>query len=416
MNTINKNLKELRTKKGMTQQQLANELFVTRQCISRWEQGKTLPDVINIEKISKIFDCTINDLIDDNSIKSLTIEEAINNKKNKKIMWIAFCISIAAVIGSLFSILNHTPSEVDAIILDDYYGYVIEIDYDSLTMTLEKYETKELVYLDFLDVYVDINDNRGYTTNYDEINLFDKLHVNEQDLNDYNITIIDSLVEEELFGVYISPTGDNYQSLDEIKSDYEAMYVMISDGSSSSRTMQGYNYDYVTEDLYRESIYDIYIFVNPLEVQDEIEIGLITSNGVKITDTIDVSDMQSMYTYKGEYNLHSSDEDYIDNYNVTFNIHFQVKYSYSTLEIYEYDKNNDLINETIISDLNELRDFEAHIDSLYCLLAINTTLLSNESNDLTNSEVHKLYLGESIEVYQSDNNGMVFTEWFTYKD
>jgi hypothetical protein len=43
-------------------------------------------------------------------------------------------------------------------------------------------------------------------------------------------------------------------------------------------------------------------------------------------------------------------------------------------------------------------------------------LLSNETNDLTNSEVHKLYLGESIEVYQSDNNGMVFTEWFTYKD
>lgn len=411
MNTINKNLKEFRTKRGITQQQLADELYVTRQCISRWEQGKTLPDINNIEKIATILDCSRNDLVDDNSIKSLTIREAINSKKNRTILWIALTISIVAILGTLISIyVLDAPQVVSKIKYEEYYGHVTEIDYDLLTITLEKYETDELIYLDFDDSFMNIEDNRKKIIGFSEVKLKDKLYVHQELVNEYSITVMDSLVVEELFGVFISATDNEYLSLDEIREDTDVMYINVWDGGSSSRQIQAGSYDYIMEEFYFESIYDIYVSVNPLVMQNEIEIGLITSSGLTITDTIDLNNMKSVYTYEGEIIYNSTDEDYIDNYNVKFNVHVNREYSYSTIEIFEYDKNNTLLNEVVINSFEDLRDFESKKDALYCLLKVNTTY----PNNWTESKVSRLYLGESIELYQSDDNGIVFTEWFGY--
>ncbi|XMB71847.1 helix-turn-helix transcriptional regulator [Mycoplasmatota bacterium WC30] len=415
MNTINKNLKELRAKKGITQQNLADQLYVTRQCISRWEQGKTLPDINNIEKVAEALDCSINDLVDDNSIKSLTIREAINSKKNRTILWITLTISVIAIIGTLLSIfIFNKPEEVIVEEYDGYYGYVKEIDNDLLSLTIEEYDTKEIIYFDYWGIYLSVQDNRENSIGYDDIKLGDKLYVNQTSLNEYELTVIDSEIDEELFGVYISAIDNDYSTFDEVRADYKVMYVHVSDGGSSSRLTQSYNYDYILEDLYNETIYDIYILVNPLDVQDEIQIGLITSNGMRIAETIDVNDLRSIYTYKGEIVLNSTDEDYIDNFNVTFNIHIRWEFSYTDLQVFEYDKNNSLIKETTINNLTELRNFEADSEALYCLLKVDTTL-SNGTVTRLDSKVYRIYLGDSIEVYQSDDYGIVFTEWFNYK-
>ena len=43
---------ELRTQKGMSQEELAEKIFVTRQAVSRWENGETVPNILaNIIKI-----------------------------------------------------------------------------------------------------------------------------------------------------------------------------------------------------------------------------------------------------------------------------------------------------------------------------------------------------------------------------
>jgi len=415
MNTINKNLKALRTKKGLTQQELADKLYVTRQCISRWEQGKTLPDINSIEALTDLLDCSINDLVDDGSIKSLTINEAIKSKKTKKLLWLTLSISVLAIIGTMLSIfVFNKPKEVSAEEYKDYYGYVKQIDYDLLTLTIEEFDTKEVISFDYWGMYLDVEDNRSNRIGYDRIHLGDKLHVNQIDLNAYKLTVMDSEIDEELFGVYISPIDNDYSTLSELKADHNIMYVAVSDGGSSSRLTQAYSYDYILEDLYNEQIYDVYILVNPLEVQDDIHIGLITSNGVRIAETIDVNDLQSVYTYQGEVALNSSDRDYIDNFNVTFNIHIQWEFSYTSLSVYEYDKNNDLIEETSLNNLNELRDFEVDAEALYSLIKIDTTLSSGEATWF-DSEVYKVYLGEKIEVYQSNDYGIVFSEWFNYE-
>ena len=54
---------ELRTKRGFSQDELAEKLFVTRQAVSRWENGETVPNTEALKLLSKLFDVSINTLL-----------------------------------------------------------------------------------------------------------------------------------------------------------------------------------------------------------------------------------------------------------------------------------------------------------------------------------------------------------------
>lgn len=54
---------ELRTKKEMSQEELAEKVFVTRQAVSRWETGETTPNIETLKLLSKLFDVSINTLL-----------------------------------------------------------------------------------------------------------------------------------------------------------------------------------------------------------------------------------------------------------------------------------------------------------------------------------------------------------------
>ena len=54
---------ELRTKKGLSQDELAEKVFVTRQAVSRWEKGETTPSTETLKLLSKLFDVSINTLL-----------------------------------------------------------------------------------------------------------------------------------------------------------------------------------------------------------------------------------------------------------------------------------------------------------------------------------------------------------------
>ena len=56
-------LKDLRNKKGLSQEELADKLFVTRQAVSRWENGNTVPNADTMKLLSKFFDVSINTLL-----------------------------------------------------------------------------------------------------------------------------------------------------------------------------------------------------------------------------------------------------------------------------------------------------------------------------------------------------------------
>ena len=54
---------ELRSKKGFSQDELAEKVFVTRQAVSRWENGETVPNTETLKLLSKVFDVSINTLL-----------------------------------------------------------------------------------------------------------------------------------------------------------------------------------------------------------------------------------------------------------------------------------------------------------------------------------------------------------------
>ena len=53
----------LRTKKGLSQDELAERVFVTRQAVSRWENGETTPNIETLKLLSKVFDVSINTIL-----------------------------------------------------------------------------------------------------------------------------------------------------------------------------------------------------------------------------------------------------------------------------------------------------------------------------------------------------------------
>lgn len=63
-------LKEIRKKEGISQEQLAERIGVTRQAITKWETGKGLPDVENMVIIAEIFKTTIDELLKDSIAKA----------------------------------------------------------------------------------------------------------------------------------------------------------------------------------------------------------------------------------------------------------------------------------------------------------------------------------------------------------
>ncbi len=56
-------LLELRTKNGLSQDELAEKVYVTRQAVSRWENGETVPNTETLKLLSKLFDISINTLL-----------------------------------------------------------------------------------------------------------------------------------------------------------------------------------------------------------------------------------------------------------------------------------------------------------------------------------------------------------------
>ena len=56
-------LYELRTKNGLSQDDLAEKVFVTRQAVSRWENGETVPNTETLKQLSKLFNVSINTLL-----------------------------------------------------------------------------------------------------------------------------------------------------------------------------------------------------------------------------------------------------------------------------------------------------------------------------------------------------------------
>lgn len=78
---FNQKLQELRKEKGITQEELAKALFVSRTAISKWESGRGYPNIDSLKEIAKFFGVTIDQLLSNNELLILADEDT-KQKKN----------------------------------------------------------------------------------------------------------------------------------------------------------------------------------------------------------------------------------------------------------------------------------------------------------------------------------------------
>lgn len=76
-------LQVLRKSKGLTQEELAEKISVSRQAVAKWESGQAYPDISNLIGISEFFKITIDHLVKDNDscITSIVAQEPSNSKE-----------------------------------------------------------------------------------------------------------------------------------------------------------------------------------------------------------------------------------------------------------------------------------------------------------------------------------------------
>ena len=78
---FNEKLQELRKQKGLTQEELAEMLFVSRAAVSKWESGRGTPNIDSLKAVSKLFSVSIDDLLSGDEL--LTIAEKDSNDKQQ---------------------------------------------------------------------------------------------------------------------------------------------------------------------------------------------------------------------------------------------------------------------------------------------------------------------------------------------
>ena len=225
MNLGNKILK-LRKKKGLSQEELGEKIDVTRQTISNWELGETTPNIEQLKLLSKEFNISIDELVD-NDLQDVLVEKVSNTEKLagmilKIIKIVLIGIPIAIVVLFIFAILlkvavksKDTGREIEESIHCKLYGeeHSYSITYQELTgfpigqggdayfsdiLDLDKYDDAHQIF-NVINDYVKRN---GGTCNVIEEKNFEKIvnmYVKEGSQTSTGLTlIIENLTDFEV--------------------------------------------------------------------------------------------------------------------------------------------------------------------------------------------------------------------------
>ena len=133
-----KKVKKLREEKGMTQQTMADQLYVTRQAVSRWECGARFPDLLTAKKIAQILEVSVDELLSGEELKkSIERDPVLSAPVSNMIQTILYAVASAAyllmLVFSLYSFypaqaLKGTPAgKITAINVITAVGYLINL-------------------------------------------------------------------------------------------------------------------------------------------------------------------------------------------------------------------------------------------------------------------------------------------------
>ena len=137
------NLRQIRKNKKMSQEQLAEKVNVTRQSVSKWENGEAYPEMNNILELCKIFNCKINDLVHTDMRDIASLDEEIvmnvvkfNEKKQKEMKKLSNIIGLIGKIGAIV-LKVAIPFIILVMILVPYVVNNVEVKNNEITFKTE---------------------------------------------------------------------------------------------------------------------------------------------------------------------------------------------------------------------------------------------------------------------------------------
>ena len=144
-------LKCLRKEKGLTQEQLAEQFYVSSRTVSRWETGNNLPDICTLIELADFYDIDVRELIDgerkrenmDNKTKETFIKIAEyategERRTQSKVIYIALITSIVLFVCTIL-FANETGGLLYGIVPEEICNIILTIVYVSATGLLFAY-------------------------------------------------------------------------------------------------------------------------------------------------------------------------------------------------------------------------------------------------------------------------------------
>lgn len=154
------NLKLIRKNKNMSQDELAEKVNVTRQSVSKWENGEAYPEMNNILELCKIFNCKINDLVHTDMSDIASLDEEIvmkivkfNEKKQNQVKTLSNIISLIGKIGKIV-LMVAIPFVIMAMILVPYVINNVEVKGNNISLKTENIEIVDNKTLELFGVAV----------------------------------------------------------------------------------------------------------------------------------------------------------------------------------------------------------------------------------------------------------------------
>lgn len=82
---IANNLVRLRKKNGLSQEDLAEKIGVSRQAVSKWERAESSPDTDNLIALAELYNLSLDDMIKGNNVEENTVSAVDNNNKDNRV-------------------------------------------------------------------------------------------------------------------------------------------------------------------------------------------------------------------------------------------------------------------------------------------------------------------------------------------
>ena len=124
---FNEKLQELRKQKGMTQEELAEKLYVSRTAVSKWESGRGYPSIESLKAIARFFSVTVDQILSSDEALSIAEENQKQIEKHFKDLIFGIldiCMSLLLFLPLFAYRSNGEISEVSLLMLDGIDGYL----------------------------------------------------------------------------------------------------------------------------------------------------------------------------------------------------------------------------------------------------------------------------------------------------